>query len=419
MTIVTLSVDTGSLLFNSSFNYSPGRPRILEIIVTVFLFCMKIVFKKPAAHVMLPFRFILLLGLCCYARPGYAQTTVTDSFPPLRAFVAGLHYGSIFAHSTSVQNTAGSNPRGLELQLMKQQAGRKAYNLCRCYPKQSILAAAYNLDNEVLGWSGMAAYMLEPSYRISNRLFFSMRGSFGLAYASNKYDANTNPTNQSYSTTLNTYLLYGLGIQWQFSPRMALQLTGNFQHISNGGLKEPNKGVNWPTAGLHFLRYNRPVDFYRGSRQKDDSWRRLGWRKDLAVFAVGKRWIGGNGKSKRLPVAGLMAQIGKQVGVINQLNTGAEWSYDGVIDKRLKDDSIAGSPHKLAIIGGHEFLLGRFIFSQQLGIYVFKDNPYTDDWFHRWGLLYRAGNRLWFGLNLKAHRHVADYIDLRVVYSWR
>ena len=52
-------------------------------------------------------------------------------------------------------------------------------------------------------------------------------------------------------------------------------------------------------------------------------------------------------------------------------------------------------------------------------IYVFKNNPYTDDWFHRWGLLYKAGKHYWFGLNLKAHRHVADYIDLRVLYSWR
>ena len=78
-----------------------------------------------------------------------------------------------------------------------------------------------------------------------------------------------------------------------------------------------------------------------------------------------------------------------------------------------------GSPHNLAIMGGHEFLLAKFIFTQQVGIYVFKNNPYTDDWFHRWGLLYKAGKHYWFGLNLKAHRQVADYIDLRVLYSWR
>ena len=370
-------------------------------------------------QVMQLLRIIWLLGLFFCCLPGYTQTAGTDTFPALRGLVAGVQYGSIFAHSEAVQNTAGSHPRGAELQLMKQQVNRKAFNLCRCYPRQSILVSAYSLDNEVLGWSAMAAYLLEPSYRISQKFFFSMRGSVGVAYASDPYDINNNPTNQSYSTTINAYLLYGLGFQWQFSRRTALQLTGNFQHISNGGLKQPNKGVNWPTVGLHLLRYNRPPELYRGSRQKDTAWRSLGLRKDIVVFGIGKRWINENGGSTRLPVAGVMAQIGKQVGGINHLNAGAEWSYDGTIDKRLKADSLEGSAHKLALSGGHEFLLSRFIFSQQLGVYIFRDNPYNDTWFHRWGLLYRAGHHYWLGFNLKAHRHVADYIDLRLVYSWR
>lgn len=362
-------------------------------------------------------RIICILGLFCCNKEIYSQTT-SDSFPPLRGLIAGVVYGSIFAHSKAVENTEGSHPRGIELQMMNQRVDRKTYNLCRCYPRQSILASAYSFDNKVLGWSAMAAYMLEPSYRISDGFFFSIRGSVGLAYASDPYDANKNSSNQSYSTTINAYLLYGLGLQLQINQRMALQLTANFQHISNGGLREPNKGVNWPTVGLHLVRYHKPLELYRGSRQKDESWRSLAWRKEVAVFGIGKRWVDENGDTKRLPVGGVMTQIGKQVGAINQVNAGIEWSYDGFTDKRLKVDSIAGSPHKLGIMGGHEFLPGKFIFSQQLGIYIFKDNPYTDFWFHRWGLLYRAGNNYWLGFNLKAHLHVADFIDLRLVYSW-
>ena len=361
---------------------------------------------------------IWILVLCCSSRSMHGQAT-QDSFPPLNGIMAGVLYGSIFAHSEAVQNTAGAHPFGVEFQRIRQQVGEKAYNICRCYPKQSILVSAYSFDNEVLGWSVMAAYMLEPTYRLNDWLFFSMRGAVGGAYASHPYHANTNPGNQSYSTRLNAYLMYGLGLQLQFHPRTALQLTANFQHISNGGLKEPNKGVNWPSVGLHVLRYNDPLNLYRGTRQKDNSWRILGWRKDVGVFGIAKRWIGSNGDSRRLPVVGAIAQIGKQVGMINHLTTGVEWSYDGTIDKKLMVDSMAGSPHKLGLMGGHEFLLGRIIFSQQVGVYVYKDNPDADGWFHRWGLLYRVGNRYWMGFNLKAHLHVADFIDLRMVYSWR
>ena len=139
----------------------------------------------------------------------------------------------------------------------------------------------------------------------------------------------------------------------------------------------------------------------------------------MGGYGIGKRWIGNDGNSKRLPVVGALAQFGKQVGLINHLNAGVEWSYDGTIDKKLKEDTISGSPHKLGLMGGHEFLLGRIIFSQQVGVYIFKNNPDTGNWFHRWGLLYKTGNHYWLGFNLKAHLHVADFIDLRLVYSWR
>lgn len=363
-------------------------------------------------------RYICMLGVCCSGFPAYTQTD-TGSLPPLRAVTAGVQYGSIFAHSPAVQNTKGSNPMGIEIQLMKQRVDRQAYNLCRCYPKQSLLAGVYSFDNEVLGWSAMAAYLLEPSYRIGNRVLISMRGAAGLAYASDPYRAEKNPTNMSYSTTINAYLMYGVGFQWLFSNRTALQITGNFQHISNGGMKQPNKGVNWPSVGLHLVHYNRTPDLYRGPRLKDTLWRNLGWRKDVAVFGIGKRWVDEAGDSKRLPVAGLMAQAGKQISVTNQLNAGVEWSYDGTIERRLEVHNLPGSPFKVAITGGHEFLLGRFIFSQHVGVYVYKDNPYNDAWFHRWGLLYHAGKHYWLGFNLKAHRQVADYIDIRLMYSWR
>ena len=72
-----------------------------------------------------------------------------------------------------------------------------------------------------------------------------------------------------------------------------------------------------------------------------------------------------------------------------------------------------------AVLVGHEFLLGKFIFSQRVGIYLYDESPYYDAWFHCWGIQYRANKYLGVGLNLKAHKHVAEYIDLRVVYSFR
>jgi hypothetical protein len=63
--------------------------------------------------------------------------------------------------------------------------------------------------------------------------------------------------------------------------------------------------------------------------------------------------------------------------------------------------------------------MGRFIFSQQIGIYLL--GQYNNDLvYHRWGLQYYFLPRWSVGVNLKAHKQVADFTDVRVVYRvWK
>jgi hypothetical protein len=67
---------------------------------------------------------------------------------------------------------------------------------------------------------------------------------------------------------------------------------------------------------------------------------------------------------------------------------------------------------------GHDFLLGNYVFSQQLGYYLFNETNYFNSVYHRWGLLYKTKSNLNFGINLLAHAQVANFIDLRLVYSF-
>jgi hypothetical protein len=71
------------------------------------------------------------------------------------------------------------------------------------------------------------------------------------------------------------------------------------------------------------------------------------------------------------------------------------------------------------LLAGHEFLLGKFIFSQQLGVYVFNPTSRFNQIYHRWGIHYLSKNNWGVGARLLAHRHIADFVDLRIIYSWR
>lgn len=118
-----------------------------------------------------------------------------------------------------------------------------------------------------------------------------------------------------------------------------------------------------------------------------------------------------------MPLIGLSAQAAKQVGRINALTLGTEIYRDEQLRVRLKKDSIKASPVKAGILFGHEFLLGKFLFSQRLGLYVFDQTPYYDQLYHRWGIQYQVSRHFRAGFNLLAHRHVADFIDLRIMYA--
>lgn len=353
----------------------------------------------------------------------FSQTT--DTIKPaakisVAGFSVGAHYGSIFAHSEEVQNTAGANPLGIELSYTIQRGDKGVVDLCNCYPRQGLVFSYFDFDNEILGKGAMLGWTLEPTYRLGKKLELGVRGIAGLTWLSNPFDSLTNPTNQSYSTAISGWIVLGASLAYPLNEKWRLRLGGNFEHTSNGGMKQPNKGVNYPTLSLHLEYSPNPVPYFVGKRSKDKYWKGQPWRKDIGILGTGKRWINETGSSTRQPIIGAMVLGSKQVGHINALTIGVEGYYDGYNAQRIKTDTVeAESAVRVSIMGGHEFLLGRFIFSQQLGVYMYKPAPYDKSWFHRWGILYNMGQHWKAGFNLKAHLQVADFIDLRVLYSWK
>jgi hypothetical protein len=70
--------------------------------------------------------------------------------------------------------------------------------------------------------------------------------------------------------------------------------------------------------------------------------------------------------------------------------------------------------HNGAILLGHELIIGKIIFAQMLGIYLYKPYIGNDDpIYQRYRLRYQYTDHLFAGMTLKAHRHVAHIFDVR------
>ena len=331
----------------------------------------------------------------------------------------GVQHGFIFAHSSSVENTKGARPTGIELNLGWQRNDAYVWNLCNCFPKKGLMFAGYDYDVKVLGKGITASYFLEPFYKLGKKTFFSFKGAGGLAYLTNPHDSLSNPTNLSYSSAIGIYLYLGVGLSFLVSEHWWINGSFNYQHISNGGLSQPNAGINWPTAGISLIYQKNPMPYFTGIRNKEKFWKDHTFRWDLGIFGIAKKGTDENGNNHRMPLIGGSFQGGKQVGRINMLTLGTEVYWDQSLSMQLKRDSVEASAVRTGLLFGHEFILGKFLFSQKLGVYIFNQTPYYDPVYHRWGIQYRIDKHWGVGFHLKAHRQVADFIDLRITYSWQ
>jgi hypothetical protein len=325
---------------------------------------------------------------------------------------ARAHLGFVIVHSRDVRSVKDSYPRGLELDIGIHKTSDRVWESCNCYPKSGIALGFWDFDNAaVLGYGVTAMYYLQPVFRADRRFSFSVRGGMGLSYKSKPHDPVSNPDNQSYSTHFAFPLQLGVAFNYDLNEQWQLDFNAVYNHISNGGLKQPNKGINWPTVALGVTRYFEPMKF--PVREKTD-WR-LGDsprnRFDLISFFTYHEPVDGY----YLLSGGLEVKAARRVGRLSNLTLGAEWMYDTYRTK-LEDTNDDGNMLGMAL--GHEFILGRFLFAQQFGVYFFKPETRPEDVYQRYSLVYRFNETWAFGFALKAHGHVADFADLRLAYTF-
>ncbi|NJL14537.1 MAG: acyloxyacyl hydrolase [Microscillaceae bacterium] len=342
----------------------------------------------------------------------FAQTSPT----PLALGLRG-HYGFIIPHTEAIRDVSFSHPRGLELEVAWHLIGEKSWKNFATYPRVGAVLGFVDFDNpSVLGQSFHLSAFFEPFVAVRQRFNFSFRMGAGLAYLNQVYDAKTNPRNQFYSTPLSFILTANLMLNYRLSPALGLRLGGFYNHISNGGIQQPNKGINFPTLSLGLEYVWHPYDF--NQKPKVD-WRSLfpeRLRLKAAFFGTAKTLDENN--PKRYALVGLTGYASYVVGRLSALTGGLEWVFDDGLRERLQRAQDPAHPHRASLLIGHELLLGRFTFTQQWGMYIFRAYFGNPLFYQRYGLEFSPHRRFFVGVNLKAHADVAEFLDFRVGMIW-
>ncbi len=332
-----------------------------------------------------------------------------------------MHYGFIIPHSQSIRDVSGSNPWGIEAEWNWQLMSQQAWNYCYCFPRTGVSFLFIDFDNpEILGHAYIPYTYIEPVLSTHKRIHSSLRFGFGPAFMDKVYDEQNNPQNLFYSSILSFVVLLDVAINFRLTQRMNLHLSANYNHISNGGIKNPNKGINFPTMSIG-LDYNlRELSYETPVKIQDINKHRGKWRFDIIGFGTGKSDIKGE---QRFAVFGLIANSSRIVGRLSALSLAIEGTLDNADKVEIERNDLQRDgkliDHKyLAAMLGHELLIGRFIFSTQLGVYLYSPFKRLDPLYQRYGLTFNVTDWLYIGTNIKAHLQVADFLDFRMGVSF-
>ncbi len=331
-------------------------------------------------------------------------------------YIFGLrsHYGFIIPHSASIRQISDVNPWGVGIDGSKLFTGNKAWNYCFCYPRIGMSINYFNFNNpSVIGQGLISALYVEPFLSYHRKILFSYRFGLGLVYLDKPYNPLTNPENLFYSTRVSFTVYLKASVHYRFNEQYTLRLSGNYNHISNGGIKLPNKGINYPTISMAIDYHFQPPEIPKREKSKKalykDKW---WWNTSLFFTLKNKSRI--DAENDIYPVYGAALFYNYLFARKNAVFSGVEFESNHALRKRFREKSINTDHRKGAIVLGHKVLIGRFSFNQYLGFYIYSPCEPLHIIYQRYELTFNITNKIYTGINLKAHWESADFLDARL-----
>lgn len=326
-------------------------------------------------------------------------------------------YGFLLKHTSSLREIGSAYPSAISIDWSQLLLTQNAWEFCDCFPRIGIDLALWNWDNkDVLGNGVLIMSYAEPYFITQKRTNLFFRMGLGGAYLTQPYNEVTNPLNDTYSTNLSFAIMVGFGLNYRLTDSWNFRLAAKYNHTSNGGIRAPNKGLNFPSLSFGVNKSLSPVDYPNldkiGNRKPPE----IKERFSVAHFSG---WSNANvGDKDKFYVFGFMGKYSRWLGGRSALTAGTELIFDYSRREQIDLEGTNASFVQASALVGHEFWLGKVTFSQELGIYYFNDYRINDDVYQRYSLLYNFNKHFFGGFSLKAHRHVADFSDLRIGYTF-
>jgi hypothetical protein len=359
-------------------------------------------------------RVVLLALVLAFTGRGMAQSVINTEVG------ATGHAGFLMIHTAKMYHLRTSHSFGGELFGEWSVNGSKQWHGLLKYPRLGANLMVLSLGNAQLLGTGWATggYVKFPVLFHNGPFRLSIRFGAGAGYLTKVYDQYGNYKNVAIGSRLNGHMNMGLEASYQVRA-LRFQTGIRFSHFSNGAMKMPNLGVNYPSvfAGVSY----RIGD--ESQPQTLDVLDVLNRRWTLDMLLLG-------GLRELYPVGGpKYGGLTVQGRAIWRTHRGhslqllADVSYSAAYRRKLKSlrnaDQSPGAGMRAGLAVGYALYLGEFSMFIHKGIYVANPGNADGLWFHRLGITRTFAGRYVTTISLKTHFFNADFIELGLGYCFR
>jgi hypothetical protein len=340
------------------------------------------------------------------------QTEKEDSSATIISIAAQTTYNSIWTERGSLQSFTQNHPWSMQLDVGVLHDTKKAWDYCHCFINSGFSFGYINFSNpNQLGRAITFSAFTEPYLLNTKRFQISLRGSAGFAFLNKVYDSITNKQPIFFSEKVSFLLSLGTAFSFRLNDQFKIKATAQFNHISNGGRKDPNEGLNFPGYGFALVYALHPHELKRKAIEPftDRYWGVMAhlFGNTRTAFA-GATWP----EEKRI-LMGVNAGVIRRITRLNGIGAGGEIYYDGINAVYQQRSGRTLQTTVAAVSLQHYLFLGKLLFGQQLAWYV---TPNTADkkLFQRYLLEYEVKRNWYAGVSLKATSDHSDFFALSV-----
>lgn len=333
-----------------------------------------------------------------------------------RFLESGLHLGFVIPHAKEVAPVSKTLPVGVDILFHRLDTSYKSWSTFSTYWSSGVRIAWYNFQNrEVLGNAFTLNVFAEPVIASRARWLFSVGGGMGISYNTREYNKERNPGNQFFGTKFNFSLSVFSKLNYMITDHLSTVLTTYYNHISNGGIKQPNFGMNFPILSLG-IRYMPEVITLK--KRRSDSTDIIPGFSFLFQGMTGYRVVdaGGVFPEKGFLATGMNIRTSKQLTNHYGINFGGEIIFDGAIREMIRRSGEENDYKRAALTIGQDLKFGRAVFSQLFGFYVYSPQKAAGSFYQKYELSFMIHRNVGAGFFLKAHGHIAELMGVQFFY---